>query len=305
MNYLQLRNEVKRLTGRNDAQFDDRVGKALNRAVRSWTREFPCETCECEGTVTHQGGNTLVFPEFVDRVVWLADVTNKAEVPVGDRQWDRTHTYSYLNETSGNAVQWEPVGYVATLTGVTGYLEGRLASNSSTVPQIKILGKRLYDATMGDLSMSTVIDGFSPTNATGLTTTGMFLEVDSIHIDAPLGIASEIRCQGNIVAIINPFENESRYYKIRLVDKPAAGTVFKYRAVQRPALFKNDYAAAPVGIDSDYLIWEAASDIYFQLKEDDRGVMAKRMADKIAQDRRSYDQQFGDWSGRAVPEDLT
>lgn len=305
MNYLQLRVEVKRVTGRFDSQFDDRINMALMRAVRDWAREFPWESTELEGTITHRGGNMLVFPDDVERVVWLADKTNHAEVPVGSRQWDREEAYSYLSQTAGNALQWEPAGYVATMTPVTGYLESRYNGTALTTPSVYISGRYIYDETVGKQSELVASSTLGPTCITGVTTTRQFSWVDSIHVDARMPDPIEIRCAGTLVALIGPRNYESRYYRVRLLDAPPSGTEFVYRALQRPALLKDDYSAPPAGMNHDYLIWEAASDIFFQLKEDDRAIMAKRMADQIAKDYRQVETQFGDWSGRAIPEDLT
>lgn len=58
-------------------------------------------------------------------------------------------------------------------------------------------------------------------------------------------------------------------------------------------------------MEQDFLIWAAAADIHWQLREGTRGTAARRRADKIAAEHADKEKMFGDWSGRMVPEDLT
>lgn len=305
MNLLQLKTEVKRAVGRHDAQFDDRIEFAINRAILDWSRAFPWENLRTSGTTTARGGNTLVFPDGVDRVIWVADQTNAASLAAGNRQWDRSDPYTFLKQTQGLAREWEAVGYVPTFTDVSGPVTFHLASDcgSSAVTAL-IEGSLLLDAAAGDFTDIVGTESMGITNSSGVTTTTTWKSVTSLYLSDAAPTSLQVKCGGNLVAAISKQRREAVYYKVRLHDKPATGTVFQYEGFRRPRTLVQDEDAVPPSIDSNYLIFKAASDIFAQLQQDERARLAWGRAAQIARDFKAVECQFGDWAGQIIPEDL-
>lgn len=304
MNLLQIKTEVKRTVGRHDAQFDDRITWAVNRAVRDWARAFPWETLRVSGTVTARGGNALVFPAGVDRLIWLADKTNTAPLDAGNRQWDRSDTYSLVQQTAGLARQWETVGYVPTFTDVSGPIVAKFLIESSTAATVSIVGDLLLDSGAGDHTDIEGIEYLGVTDNSGVTSGTTWKKITSVRLLDRAPRLLKLLCGGNLVSVIRVDEYEPVYYKVRLLDTPTTGTVFQYEAFRRPRDLVYDGDVVPPGVNTDYLLWDASSDIFTQLKEDERAAMAKARAARIARDVKAVEVQFGDWAGQIIPEDL-
>lgn len=302
MNRANIRTEVQRLTGRNDAGFDSRINEAINRSLRQWGHECPWESLRSIETIVHPGGRTLVFPRFVDRVVWLCDKTNMKAVEASTRQWDREDAWSLTQQYVGYADSWEPGGYAAVNTNVTNALSIRSSSNSDN-PTAYLTGTLRPSGSTE--AIDTYIGGESLvlSGATGVTTTSGFLTVDSINLsDYPTGVVS-VRCGSSVVGLIGPYDKESRYFTARVMDIPAASTSFMYGAVRYAPPLISDSQAPPPCVDPDYLIWAAASDIHWQLHEGQRYQEALQKANAVLRDRMSTEKQGSDQGLRIVPMD--
>lgn len=302
MNRSNLRTEIARLTGRNDAGFDSRINAALNRALREWGHQHPWDSLRTIETITHPGGRTLVFPRYVDRAIWLLDKTNQKAIDAATRQWDREKTWELSQNYVGYAETWEPAGYQAVCTNVTNGVS-LLSSNNSDNKTAYLTGTvRLAGSTE---TVDTYIGGESLvlSGATGVTCTSSFLTIDSIHLsDYPTGTVS-VKCGGSTIGIIGPYDTESRYFAGRLMDIPAANTVFLYGAVRIAPPLISDSQAPPPCVDPDYLVWQAASDIHWQLHEGQRYQEALQKAQHILNERMGTERMGSDQCSRIVPAD--
>lgn len=304
MNFSELKVEVKELTGRNDSRFDTRVEKALNRALRDWARILPWDGLRKVDNITHQGGRHLVFPADVDRVVWILDTTNYRPVQASDGQWDRADPYGYGNDTVNYADEWDQAGKVPTLTGVSGPM-AIYSSAASDVVTVYFQGQVLAAGGTAPRDLYRWGESVSIVGTTPVTTSASYYSLDSIVKDADTDGVLTVESQGTVVARIDPFERESKYVQVSFLQIPVAATVFRYAAYTRPTPLVSAYQTTHPSVEQDYLVWAAAADVHWQLKEGTRGTAAKRRAEEIAAKAMGKERQFGDWSGRLVPEDLT
>lgn len=297
-----LKTAIKAIVGRADPVFDDRIVEAINRSAKAWNKTHVFDGQTVVRDITHVAGSTLYLPEDVERPLWFMDKTNAAPIDASARQWDRDRTYEYAHDQAGRVQEWEFAGFSPTTTGVTGYIEVRPQANISAVASVWIHGE--IDGTpdyMGGLR-------YQVTGATGYTGSVMFNSISSAGVQYPGTSRTiiELRSQGAIVGILNPFYGPSaRYPKVRFIKVPAAGTVFRYGAQLRLPQVWQEWHMLPPSIDTEYVIWKSAEEILWQLKETDRATMAGRRAKEMADTDNAADQQMGDWGGRITPEDMS
>lgn len=296
--------EVQRLTGRNDSGYVDRIKAAVNRAVEEWARLLPWPGLQRIGDINHAGGRELVLPSDVDRLVWIMNKSTPAAVAAGDGHWDECFPAEFANDTVGTPYQWEDAGYTPTWTGVTGPLQV-WSTGASDAAVIFITGFNQDTAISGPLGVYQVAEAVNIVGATPYTTTSMFQTVESIGKSADTDGVIKIACGGVVVSMIGPLEADARYRKIRFMNIPAAGTVFKYYGYTRPPRMVNSSQVPPATVGADYLMWQAAADIHFELREGDRSKYCSSRAAAIAQGVITKEQQFGDSTSRIVPEDFS
>jgi len=303
MNFNQLVIEVQRITGRNDSGFTDRIKKSINRALRQWARALPWDGLKKHGTIAHSGGRDLYLPAEVERLIWLLDKTNQEPV-VTSSQWDRDNAYELAQDQNGYASQWEFGGVAPTWTPVSGPIS-IYNSGASDVLSVYVTGLAQHTSMSGPMGLFSVGETLSLIGLTAATGTNSFYRIDSICKSDDSDGYITIQANGtDPVAILSPFERESQYRKVRLLDIPAAATEFMYCAYVRPTPLVNGAQTTDPSVDKDFLIWAAASDIFWQLREGDRAKGAWKKAEEIARHERGVERGFGDWSGRVVPEDL-
>jgi hypothetical protein len=296
--------EVQRLTGRNDSGYVDRIKAAVNRAVDEWARVQPWPGLQRVGDITHAGGRELVLPSDIDRVVWIMDKTNKHALPVSDDRWDECFPTSYSNDTVGSAYQWEDAGYTPVFTGVTGVLQ-IWSTGASDAATIYVTGYGQDTAVSGPMGVHQVVASIALVGATPYTTTAMFSSVDSIGKSADCGGVIKIMSNGAVVSMLGPLDTEARYRKIRFMNIPAAGTEFKYYGYTRPSRLVSLSQVPPSAVDADYLMWQAAADIHFTLREGDRSKYCSSRAEALAARVIAKEKMFGDAQSRVVPEDFS
>lgn len=301
MTFNQLIIEVQRLTGRNDSGFQDRIKRGLNRALRQWARALPWEGLKRYGTIAHSGGRELVLPGEVERLVWLVDKTNQDPVAAGSR-WDQDYTYELSTDSAGYVSGWEDGGTSPVWTAATGPLS-IYSSGASDVLSLYVTGQAQHPSQSGPLGLYEVGETLSIVGTTAATSTNSFYRVDSIaKTDDADGYITVCSC-GTPIAVLSPFDDDSQYRKVRLMEIPSAGTEFLYCAYVRPTPLINGAQTPPPSVDQDFLVWAAASDVFWQLKEGQRASGAWKRAEEIARHERGVELGFGDWGGRAVPED--
>jgi hypothetical protein len=301
MNLADMKIEVKRITGRNDSGFDARIEKALNRSLRQWARAQPWDDLKRVIDITHPGGRTLYLPSEVERLVWMMDKTNAKSLEATN-QWDRMDAYGYANDRTNNSDNWRTAGYSPTFTGASGPL-AIYSSATSDVASVYVTGQVLPGGGTAPRDLYELGETFSVVGATPVTGTNTFTRVTSIAKATDITGVLTIQCQGGTVGHIGPYDLESRYPMIELFEIPTANTVFRAGVLTRPPRLTAAYQAPPPSVDSDFLIWAAASDIHYQLGEGERSQAALSKAGAIARERCGVEKMFGDWYGQIVPEE--
>ncbi len=300
MNLADMKVEVKRITGRNDSGFDSRIDKAINRALRHWARAQPWDDLKRVVDITHPGGRTLYLPSEVERVVWLMDKTNAKSLEYRD-QWDRQGTYGYANDRSSNPEFWRLAGFSPTFTTASGPL-AIYSSDASDVVSVYATGQVLPTGGTAPRDLYELGETFSVVGATPVTGSNTFTRVTSIAKAADITGVLTIDCQGNTVGHIGPYDLEARYPVVELYEIPKANTVFRARIQTRPPRLTNAYQAPPPSVDTDFMIWAAASDIHYQLGEGERSQAALSKAGAIMRENCAEEKMFGDWYGQLVPD---
>ena len=307
MNLTTLQAEVRRVIGRSDTSINERVTQALNRALRNWAAEYPWEGLRTVEEITHQGGRILTFPRKVQRVIWIADKTNYRAVSAGSRQWDREAPYSYMTDQTGYALQWEPAAVSPVWTNITNAISFR-STYASDDRYLYVTG-RAYRTGGSDLRETLDVSyELQLTGTTGVTLshTGL-IELDSISVsDYGTDVAEVlVDCEGTTVGALGPFDLAPRHQRIRFLEIPASGVVFRYGAVVEPTPLVNTYQTVHPAVDTDFLIWSASADLLWQMREGSRSEYSRKMAKMYADRYWEKERMFGDNSGRIIPEDLT
>lgn len=304
MDFEDIKNEVRNITGRNDATFDVRIGNAINRAIRQWVREFPWQGNKVVAEITSAGGRELIFPPEVEQVMWLLDATNYTEVAAATQQWDREYPYRYAADYSSYARFWEPAGVVPLFTGFSGYISFR--SSEADDDQIRIIGRANFSGVSGPPQLNYYADTtvtLPGVAGTGATCTTLFTHIDAIKIaNAPDGVVS-IWSGAGPVGLMNKFNLEPRYVRVRLMDIPTTGTKFKYGAYVAPAQLIDNAQPLPPYIREEFVSWLAASEVYFHLRDTEKQQMAWNQAQRILTEEKGKERMFGDSQQQIVPED--
>jgi hypothetical protein len=300
MNLADMKVEVKRLTGRNDSGFDTRIEKALNRALRHWARSQPWDDLKRVIDITHPSGRVLYLPSEVERLVMLMDKTNAKEMEYRD-QWDRMDAYGYANDRSNNPEFWRLAGFSPTFTTASGPL-AIYSSDASDIASVYVTGQVLAAGGTAPRDLYELGETFSVVGATPVTGSNTFTRVTTISKAADITGVLTIQCQGTTVGHIGPYDLQARYPMVELFEIPKANTQFRARVLVRPPRLTAAYQAPPPSVDTDFLIWAAASDIHYQLGEGERSQAALSKAGAIMRENCAEEKMFGDWYGQIVPE---
>lgn len=301
MNFSELKQAVKNITGRNDAAFDTRIGDALNNGLVNWAHEHPWMELRRIVDVTHVSGRTLFLPSEVMKPEWILDKTNYREVEAASRQWDRNRPYALAVNRSGYAFEWELGTAMACFTTPTGPLELYSSVATDTVT-VHVTGQVLFPGGTAPIQYYQNGESIVVSGQTGVTSVNSFFRIDSIAKASDSTGVVTVAAAGNPIAHLGPFEREAAYPTVRFMDIPAAGTVFTCGVYTKPARLVNAYQGLPPGVDSQYLIWQAAKEISWQLREGERAQMAQRMAKDVVKDNLTVALQFGDQDHQLVPE---
>jgi len=300
MNLSDIKIEVKRLTGRNDNAFDDRIEKAINRAIREWARSQPWGDLKTTYDITHQGGRGMALPSDVLRCEWVLDTTNTRAVAAVLQQWDREDEYSYSKDQTGYADKWKMAEFQPVFTTVTSYLE-IATSSSSDVVAVYTAGRVLDTGASAPYGLYDTGETINLVGVSPVTSTLEYQNMSSISkSDESIGVV-RVKSNGSLVGLIGPDQQEARYPWIQFMDVPAALTVFRTGVYREPRPLVRAYQAPPPAVEQDYIVWQASSDIFWQLHEGDRAVGAMRKARDIAKDRRGVELRFGDYDAQIVP----
>lgn len=302
MNFADIKQEVKRLTGRNDSGFDTRIEASINRAVRQWARGQPWADLKRTVEVTTVGSSRkLYLPSEVERCIWVIDKSNSKAVERASEQWDRYETYSYSNDRTGHADEWKTAGLSPVFTDVSGPL-AVYSDNASDTELVYVSGQILPTGGTAPMMYVETGESWNLNGATPVTGTNSFYRVDSIcKADDTTGTV-RVDALGGAVAYLGPYDREACYPVIELLEIPGAAITFKCGVYTRPSRLVNAYQSLPPSVSSDFVIWLAAADIHYQLGEGERSVAATRKAQQIAADECGVEKMFGDWCGQIVPE---
>jgi hypothetical protein len=300
MNLADMKIEVKRITGRNDSGFDARIEMALNRALRHWARSQPWADLKRTIDITHPAGRTMYLPSEVERLVWLADKTNAHAMEM-QNQWERQDPYGYLNDRSNNPEAWKMAGFSPTFTNASGPL-AVYSSDTSDIASVYVTGQVLPSGGSAPRDLYEFGETLSVVGATPVTGTAVFTRITSISKASDTTGLIKVDCGGNPVGYIGPYERDAKYPAIELHEIPKANTIFRAGVFVRPPRLTSAYQAPPPSVDTDFLIWAAASDIHYQLGEGERSQAALAKAGSIVREKCSVEKMFGDWYGQIVPE---
>lgn len=301
MNLFDMSVEVQRLTGRNDSNFTSRIHASLNRALRQWARALPWPALKQVREISHIGGRELVLPGDVERLVWLVDKTNQSAVEASSN-WDRSAPSNLSADTPGAAVAWEDAGCGPTWTGVTGPLSV-ISSSVTDTASIYIYGDVQHATAPTAFGLYGMGEVLTLANASGVTSTHSYSKVSAISKSADTLAHVTVMCASSPVAILAPYERETRYPKIRLLDIPTNQPTFIYGAFIQPQPLVHLYQAPSPSVETDFLIWAAAHDIFWQTKEGQRADKAWAMAEQIARHKMGVERAWGDQGVRFIPED--
>jgi len=222
--------------------------------------------------------------------------------------WDRDYTVALAQDTAGMAYEFEDRGLAPTITTVSGPLAA-FSTNASDVVGIFFEGTLVPSISTYSLSADYYsyngTQSITTNGATPVTCTNPFTSVSSIGKTADSTGAIILQCGGATVGIIGPLENQSTYRKIKLLRKPTAGTVFMYKAYCDPDKLTNTNQTVPWSVDFDFVVWKSVSQILWDMREDERAMMAEKKAGQIAQQHIKREEMFGAEGGRVQPEDMT
>jgi len=308
--------EVQRITGRNDPEWAVRIEAAVRRAYHAWESEFAWRDLYFEDEITYYGDQPyLVVPQDVDQIVWVMDATNYQALKASDKQWDRRYPYAVAQNLKSYAEEWEPVGYrpfstfVSTHTLTVEYLvSGGLPTHTV---QFQVRGYwQVTGATLANNRYEALYE-FS----TSTTLASIDVGLGQLLVE-PLGLnlVSAQTCpvvfkspDNDIVGLIPPGARQSTYYWLKLLYRPESGTKFRYGAIRRlrPVTHFSLYADTILpGADPEYLTWRAASDIYTEMQEPERALLAYKRAEIALKRQREKEVLFSDHANRIIPEDL-
>jgi len=310
--------EVQRMTGRNDPEWTERIESAIRRAYYAWESEFAWRDLIFEADLTFYGDDPyLVLPQDVEKVLWIVDADNYAEIEASDGQWDRTDTYALVTKYRGYAKQWQPVGIrpFATLVS-TQTLTLEYVASVPFDTHIKQFQVRGYWQLSGATLANQVYEAFQQYEASGVTAAAAVFDLGAVLTNClSINLVSALTCpavfkdaSGAQIGIVPPGCRTSQYYWVKLFYMPQNGTKFHYGAIRRlsPVTHFSLYSDTILpGADPEYLVWRAASDIFTEMGEEERAGLAMRRASGVLRRQREKEVMFGDHSSRIIPEDLT
>jgi len=303
MNFGTLVTEAQRLAGRVDSDWNSRTKRFLNEAVKQWAIELPWPTLKKIESFYSDGSKTLVLPQRVLTIDWVGDKTNKNPLDAGGA-WDRELPATYFGEVSGQALFWKDRGIFATQRDPAAIAPVQLTTTVSEVFSAYVSGLSYDSNASGTADAYYPVEEEVSITADGTyTTTNSYYQITSIGKNAnTTGDVTVADSSGNRLARISKHNYEARYRKIDFLMKPPANTEIQISYYQRPPALVENYQVPPATVDTEYMIWYAASLIDLAQGKDQNSQLKRAHAEAILERRASKERGHGDQDIRSYPE---
>lgn len=296
MNLGSMVTEAQRVAGRVDAGFDARTRNWINQAFREWQKRVPTQLVTTEQDFTLQGNLDLYLPTQVAKINYVVDVTNKSPVNRTE-DWDRRDPAAWIEETGGKAVAWREVGVSPVAK------QPSSASQVFFTPQapeavVCFVQGLASDTTASNPGMATYLAAEYVTCPSSVETSGsiQFTKIHSISKSAQTSgdITVSYTSAGETVARLFRDDYRSEYRHIQLLNVPTDGTQIRVSySLYYPPL-SDDNQVPPPGVDSDFLIYKAASKIHKAQGQNEDASAAIAMAEAIIRDKTEMEKTKGD-----------
>lgn len=298
--------EAQRLAGRVDSSLDERTRMWINEGQQEWLHADPWRKLRDELAITHDGSQDLYLPDFVQRVLWISDRTNKRSTIRND-QLDRDAPANFHGKTPGALTHWKEIGMSPVFAQPT---------QASTI----------YFNPLGDENVVTYIQGMAlDTNASGTAGENYLQEEAVTCLSGSVGSTQKkytyvmslgkagvhtddtevsLEASGGIPRLARLHRNKRRseYRHVHLLKVPPAGTTIYIQYIQSlPDLVENNQVIHP-GVSPEYLKWYAAANLHKAMNQGDLAVMAFSFAERLLRRVGHAEDAFGDQDLRMSPD---
>lgn len=303
MNLGNLITEAQRLAGRVDSNFNERTRRWINEAQNEWAISVPWPTLERSETFIANGTRTLVLPARIQAVRWVGDKSNKAEV-LPNRFWNREYPSQYHGQTAGSATYWRDGGVVAVAQQPAAASQIYLDTPISDSFSVYVAGLARDSNASGTANEYYFKEEeISVTGSGPHTSVNTYVQVDVVGKDdlTPGDVVLHDSAT-NVLARIAANQYRPEYRTIEFLLVPAAGTEISIGYTVRPAELAANYQVPHPSVDTEYLVWYAASLIHSAQGQEDQAQIKRQHAEAIIQRRIYKERMHGEKDLRAIPE---
>ena len=303
MNLANIVLESQRLAGRVDTTFFSRCRRWINEAQEQWALEVPWPTLVREESFPTNGTRSLILPQRVKVVLWVADVENSRPIDVL-KHWDREFPASLFQNTGGAPRFSRPMGIQASFRQPAAV--GRLTFNTTVSDSfsVYVAGLALDTAASGTAEeLYNAREVINIGGTTNYTSTTLWHSVSVLGKDDFTPADLTVRdSASNLIARVSRDAYRSEYRRIDLLLIPDAGTPIAVQYLGGPEpLIDNEQQPHPA-VDIEYLLWYTAGMLHSAQGEEQASGIKLARAKEILNRRVLREKQFGDADWRALPE---
>jgi hypothetical protein len=311
MNLGTIIDRAQELADRKDTTWDGRCTRWANEAIRRWAHRLPWPTLRQFQDFTFNSreatGRILTLPQYVDKVLRIADDTNNRVLRPGGSP-DLDFPNQHLDNTAGPADFFREIGITALHDQPDSAAQIQVQSTVSDVVSVYVAGVALDTAASGTPDElyqvhEIVAIGGSDVN----TSTNLFVRVDTIGktVDESLGdVLISTSADGQLGRLYQD-DFQTKYRQLELTPAPTDGTVFQVEYLLKPQKLRNASDLPPPAVDIDFIIWYVAHMIQrTQGNVQEAEVFLANAEQKILESDATFEKNAGDQDYRAFPESL-
>ena len=295
---------AQRLAGRVDVGFDDRSLNFLNEAIEAWAIALPWSTLRDTLTLTCDGTRSLVFPDHVRTVRWLADVSSRRPIDARDF-WDREAPDQYLGDTTGPASWWREEGVAPVYLQPTEALPAQITFRTTV--------SDTFTCHLTGLSIDTTQSGTAGyryfaeerINVAGsgpATSANFYVKVMSCGRSKRAAVDTLILNGATQIGRIQANRQRSAYRRIEFLTIPGAGTQIRAGVIMQPGDLTEIWMNPHPSINLEFLRWYAAGLIHKAQNQSDQGELCIQRANQILSQRAYQEKMAGDKDLGCIPD---
>ena len=273
----------------------------LNESIREFARSQPWPALEDFVDITADS-KFFTLPHYIDTVISVFNVTHKHRI---DREgdWDRNSPTIEADNTGGNVIAYDRVGYVALSKDPVGYVWFK-SGHASDTQTISFSGLISNSGASGALektfaSSSVYASGTSPVTLTTLFT--KFMSLSRSTESAGDFYFYDAGDSNRLIGFIGKDEISSAFQRLQLQYVPTSPQTLRVRFRYKIPRLVSEDSAPPPGVSDDFIVNYALSLHLSEQEQHAKAQAQEAKALRVLEKEANRDENFNEPHSRMCP----